>query len=87
MHSNDGEWFGPAPGSFSEKTTVRRQPGPEHKRLVSPCLKEAPGFLSATVIPPHTEADQGEYQVVQRFATQADPAQAWQHAQLPASAP
>ena len=31
-----------------------------------------PGYLSATVIPPHTQADQGEYQIVQRFATQAD---------------
>lgn len=31
-----------------------------------------PGYLSATVIPPHTESDQGEYQVIQRFATQAD---------------
>ncbi|WP_425532312.1 antibiotic biosynthesis monooxygenase [Aromatoleum buckelii] len=31
-----------------------------------------PGYLSTTVIPPHAPADQGEYQIVQRFATQKD---------------
>lgn len=31
-----------------------------------------PGYLSATVIPPHTDSDHGIYKVVQRFATQAD---------------
>lgn len=31
-----------------------------------------PGYLASTVIPPHTAADRGEYQIVQRFATEED---------------
>jgi antibiotic biosynthesis monooxygenase (ABM) superfamily enzyme len=58
---------------------VRRRPNPgseeAYKTLLRGMLEASsrfPGYLSATVIPPHTEADQGEYQVIQRFATQTD---------------
>jgi antibiotic biosynthesis monooxygenase (ABM) superfamily enzyme len=58
---------------------VRRRPdfGCEaaYEALVRGMLQASsrfPGYISAAVIPPHTKADQGEYQVVQRFASQAD---------------
>lgn len=58
---------------------VRRKAKPGHEKAYEAlvkCMVDAssrfPGYLSATVIPPHTEADKGEYQIVQRFATHED---------------
>ncbi|NMG74165.1 antibiotic biosynthesis monooxygenase [Aromatoleum diolicum] len=58
---------------------VRRKAKLGHEKAYEALLKSMveasshfPGYLSATVIPPHTHADQGEYQIVQRFATPED---------------
>lgn len=58
---------------------VRRKAKPEHEtayEALVKCMVDAsshfPGYLSATVFPPHSEANKGEYQIVQRFATHED---------------
>jgi antibiotic biosynthesis monooxygenase (ABM) superfamily enzyme len=58
---------------------VRRKAKPgcmqAYEELVKGMLEASsrfPGYLGATVIPPHTDTDEEEYQIIQRFATQAD---------------
>ncbi len=58
---------------------VRRRPnegcGKAYEEMVQGMLKDSsqfPGYISATVIPPHADTDHGEYRIVQQFATQAD---------------
>lgn len=65
--------------SESVSRVVRRRPNQgceqAYEALVRGMLEESsrfPGYLSAAVIPPHLETDNGTYQIVQRFATQAD---------------
>ena len=55
----------------------RAKPGAEntYEALVKHMLEASsrfPGYLSATIIPPHSESDNSEYRIVQRFASQLD---------------
>jgi len=65
--------------SMTVSRIVRRKPNPgseaAYEALIRDMVGESsrfPGYLSTAVIPPHTDGDNGEYLIVQRFATQLD---------------
>lgn len=66
-------------GERGVSRVVRRKPNPGCEEAYENLLKgmleassKFPGYLSATVLPPHAEHSKNEYLIIQRFATQDD---------------